>query len=249
MFCPPTLVLLVSPLLGLYFVRGRAYTGMPAKNEDLHGNVPDKADVALLLIDVINDLEFDSGRELLTHALPMAENLARLKRRAKEANVPIIYVNDNFGRWQSDFNKLLTHCLEDRVCGQPLAEILRPSEDDYFVLKPKHSGFFSTTLDILLDYLQVKTLILTGLTGDICVLFTANDAYMRDFHLVVPSDCVASNDPAENEHALETMRRLLKADTRPSVEIDLEELKRDARRDDEEEPKPQPQSQQFADNK
>jgi nicotinamidase-related amidase len=217
---------------------------VPAKNEDLHGNVPDKAEVALLLIDVINDLEFSSGRKLLEHALPMAEKLAALKRRAKEAGVPVIYVNDNFGRWQSDFNKLLKHCLEEDVCGKPVAELLRPDEDDYFVLKPKHSGFFSTTLDTLLDYLQVKILILTGLTGDICVLFTANDAYMRDFHLVIPSDCVASADADENRHALEQMQRVLKADTRPSTEIDFEELKR--RSEDAGEPKPQQQSQQFA---
>ncbi|HEX5708499.1 MAG TPA: isochorismatase family cysteine hydrolase [Pyrinomonadaceae bacterium] len=198
---------------------------MPAKNEDLHGNVPDKAEVALLLIDVINDLEFDSGRELLEHALPMAERLAALKRRCKEAGVPVIYVNDNFGKWQSDFNKILSHCIDDDTLGRPLAEKLRPEEDDYFVLKPKHSGFFSTTLDILLDYLQVKTLILTGLTGDICVLFTANDAYMRDFHLVIPEDCVASNDPRENEHALRKMQTLLKADTTRSDRLDLEQLK------------------------
>ena len=216
---------------------------MPAKNEDLHGNVPDKAEVALLLIDVINDLEFSSGRRLLEHALPAAERLAALKRRAKEAGVPVIYVNDNFGRWQSDFSKLLKHCLEEDVCGRPVAELLRPDDDDYFVLKPKHSGFFSTTLDTLLEYLQVKTLILTGLTGDICVLFTANDAYMRDFHLVIPSDCVASSDADENQHALEHMRRVLKADTRPSTEINFDELERQSTED---EPKPQPQSQQFA---
>ncbi|HEY9282017.1 MAG TPA: isochorismatase family cysteine hydrolase [Pyrinomonadaceae bacterium] len=217
---------------------------MPAKNEDLHGNVPDKAEVALLLIDVINDLEFDSGEALLRHALPAAERLRALKRRAKEAEVPVVYVNDNFGRWQSDFQKLLQHCLDEGVTGSPLAAMLRPNDDDYFVLKPKHSGFFSTTLDILLDYLQVKTLVLTGLTGDICVLFTASDAYMRDFHLFVPEDCVASADPRENEHALEHMRRVLKADTRPSAEIDFDELKQLARR--EPDAKPQPQAHQFA---
>ncbi len=141
---------------------------MPAKNDDLHGNVPDTADVALILIDVINDLEFDSGEEVLRHALPMAEQIKALKRRAKTAGIPVIYVNDNFGKWQSDFNTVLKHCLEEDVCGKPVAELLRPDEDDYFVLKPKHSGFFSTTLDTLLDYLQVKILILTGLTGDIC---------------------------------------------------------------------------------
>ena len=220
---------------------------MPAKNEDLHGNVPDTSPVALLLIDVINDLEFSSGKELLKHALPMAEKLAALKQRAKRAGIPVIYVNDNFGKWQSDFKAVLKHCLEEDVCGKPVAELLKPEEDDYFVLKPKHSGFFSTTLDTLLDYLQVKILILTGLTGDICVLFTANDAYMRDFHLLIPSDCVASSDADENRHALEHMQRVLKADTRPSDEINFDELKREAVEETkEEDPKPQPQSQQFA---
>jgi nicotinamidase-related amidase len=201
----------------------------PAKNEDLHGNVPDEAAVALLLIDVINDLEFEGGEDLLKHALPMARRLAALKRRAREAKVPVIYVNDNFGRWQSDFKKLLEHCLAEGVCGRPVAELLKPDEEvDYFVLKPKHSGFFSTTLDTLLDYLQVKTLVITGLTADICVLFTASDAYMRDFNLFIPADCVASIDPDENEHALAHMRRVLKADTRPSNEIDFAQLERRA---------------------
>jgi nicotinamidase-related amidase len=203
---------------------------MLAKNDDLHGNVPDETDVALLLIDVINDLEFDGGEALLTQALPMAERIAALKRRAKQAGIPAIYVNDNFGRWQSDFTKLLAHCLADKVRGQPLAERLQPEPDDYFVLKPKHSGFYSTTLDLLLRYLKVTTVILTGLTGDICVLFTANDAYMRDFHLLVPADCVASLYPDENRHALTHMQRVLKADIRPSTALDLNALKRQAKR-------------------
>ncbi|HKS27508.1 MAG TPA: isochorismatase family cysteine hydrolase [Pyrinomonadaceae bacterium] len=219
---------------------------MPAKNEDLHGNVPDTSPVALLLIDVINDMEFDTGAKLLKHALPMAHRLADFKRRAKEAGIAIIYVNDNFGRWQSDFNKLLSHCLKDEVCGRELAEILKPEEDDYFVLKPKHSGFFSTTLDTLLEYLQAKTLILTGLTGDICVLFTANDAYMRDFNLVIPSDCVASSNMEANEHALELMARVLKADTTPSTELDLKKLKQEATAEKSAENKPEPQAAQFA---
>lgn len=219
---------------------------MPAKNEDLHGNVPDTSPVALLLIDVINDMAFDTGPELLRHALPMAKRLAALKKRVREAEIPVIYVNDNFGRWQSDFNKLLAHCLEEDVCGKPLAEMLKPEEDDYFVLKPKHSGFFSTTLDTLLEYLQARTLILTGLTGDICVLFTANDAYMRDFNLIIPSDCVASSLKEANEHALELMGRVLKADTTLSTELDLEELKRKADRDGNQENKPEPQAAQFA---
>ncbi len=196
----------------------------PAKNEDLHGYAPDKAEAALLLIDVINDLEFEGSEALLKNALPMAERIAELKRRAKRAGIPVIYVNDNFGRWQSNFNKLLEHCLQDAVPGKPLAELLKPDEDDYFVLKPKHSGFYSTTLDTLLDYLRAKTLILTGIAANICVLFTANDAYMRDFKLVIPSDCVASNTVEENKYALKQMEKILKADIHPSAELDLEQL-------------------------
>jgi nicotinamidase-related amidase len=122
----------------------------------------------------------------------------------------------------TNFHSQVEHCLEDGVIGRPLVELLTPGEDDYFVLKPKHSGFFSTTLDTLLEYLRVATLILTGIAGNICVLFTANDAYMRDFRLVVPRDCVASNTEEENRHALEQMGRVLKADTRPSGELELE---------------------------
>jgi nicotinamidase-related amidase len=199
-----------------------------ARNPDLHGNAPDKSPVALILIDVINALDFDHGEKLLEHALPMARNIAALKRRAKTLGVPTVYANDNFGRWQSDLNQVLDHVLHDGVPGRPLAEILHPEKDDYFVLKPKHSGFFSTQLDILLDYLGARTLIMTGIQANICVLFTANDAYMRDYALIVPSDCVASTEPAEAQHALMEMQTVLKAQVAPSTELDLEALVADA---------------------
>ena len=201
---------------------------MPAKNINLHGNAPDHGPVALLLIDVINDLDFEGAEALVEYAQPMAARIFALRERARRAKIPIIYVNDNFGRWQSDFNKIIDHCLQDDVPGRSMVERLRPTEDDYFVLKPKHSGFFSTTLDILLEYLDVKTIILAGVAGNICVLFTANDAYMRDYNLVVPSDCVASNTKEENDNALEQMQKVLKADIRPSTEIDFDELARQA---------------------
>jgi nicotinamidase-related amidase len=199
---------------------------MPTKNHDLHGSAPDKSSVALLLIDVINDLDFPEAEQLLPHALPMARQIAALKRRAKNEKVPVIYVNDNFGRWRSDFNAQVEHCLRDDVRGKPIVELLRPDQDDYFVLKPKHSGFFSTTLDTLLEYLGVKTVVLAGIAANICVLFTANDAYMRDFHLVVPGDCVASNTADENRYALEQMQKVLKADTRPAADLSFQGLKK-----------------------
>jgi nicotinamidase-related amidase len=197
---------------------------MPARNEDLHGNAPDKSEIALLLIDVINDLEFPEGDQLLEHAIPMAQRIAELKRKARNSRVPAIYVNDNFGRWQSNFNAQVEHCLNDGVRGRPIAELLKPEGEDYFVLKPKHSGFYSTTLDLLLRYLGVHTVILVGMAGNICVLFTANDAYMRDLHLIVPSDCTASNTDEENIYALNQMKRIMKADVRPSDQWTFESL-------------------------
>jgi nicotinamidase-related amidase len=191
---------------------------------DLHGNVPDQAEVALLLIDVINDLEFAGGEELLRNALPMAQRIAELKARLQSSGVPVIYVNDNFGKWRSDFNQIVDHCLNDNVRGKPIAQLLAPEKDDYFVLKPKHSGFFSTTLDLLLRYLGVRSLILTGIAGNNCVLFTANDAYLRDYKVFVPADCVVSITVEANEHALRQMEQVLKADTRPSTAIQLSEI-------------------------
>jgi nicotinamidase-related amidase len=200
---------------------------MSNKNPDLHGNAPDKSDVALLLIDVINDLEFPEKDQIAPFIEPMATSILELKRRAKQAGVPVVYVNDNFGRWQSNFSAQVEHCLHDDVAGKRLVEILKPDDDDYFVLKPKHSGFYSTSLDILLDYLQTKTIILTGLAADICVLFTANDAYLRDFHVVAPEDCTAANTAEARDFALKQMRKILKADTRPARELDFAALGHD----------------------
>jgi nicotinamidase-related amidase len=193
----------------------------PVNNQDLHGNVPDDSSVVLLLIDLINDFEFDGADPMFKNTLAIAQPIAKLKKNAKAAGIPVIYVNDNFGKWQSDFRKLVDHCVEDNVKGKPIAQLLRPDEQDYFVLKPKHSAFYSTSLELLLRYLKANTLILTGIAGNICVLFTASDGYMRDFNLLVPQDCIASETEADNQHALAYMSKVLKADTRPSTEIDL----------------------------
>jgi nicotinamidase-related amidase len=186
---------------------------------DRLGHAPDKSESALLLIDVINPIDFDSGDNLLRHALPMAGALSALKRRAKAAGVPAIYVNDNFGRWRSEFPKIVEYCLQPGVRGKPVVEQLAPEDDDYFILKPKHSAFFQTPLEILLDYLGATTLILTGMAAEICVLFSANDAYMRDFRVIVPTDCTASEDVEANGQVLNLMQRVLKADIRASTEI------------------------------
>ena len=198
---------------------------MPARNQDLHGNVPDQCNVALILIDVINDMEFESGEALLRNALPAAKKLSQLTRRARNAGVPVIYVNDNFGKWRSDIRQQLGHVLEDGVRGEPIAKLLRPDDDDYFVLKAKHSGFYHTQLDLLIEYLQVSTIVLAGFTTDICVLFTASDAYMRDLEIIVPPDCSAAASTKNHEKALEHMERVLKVKLTPPGEIDFMDLK------------------------
>ena len=197
---------------------------MPRESQDLHGAAPDKSNAALLLIDVINDFDFPEGDQLLALAMPAGRNIAALKQRAKAADIPVIYVNDNFGRWQSDFKKTVEHATKPDAKGKSFVELLLPGDDDYFVLKPKHSGFYSTTLDLLLIHLNAKNLILTGIAGNNCVLATANDAYMRDYKVFVPPDCVVSNTEEENRYALKQMETVLKADTTLAKELDLKRI-------------------------
>lgn len=191
---------------------------------DLYGSVPDNSKTALLLIDVINDFDFEEAEALLQFAEPMGKRIAELCERARSAKLPVVYVNDNFGRWRSDFKAQVQHCLDGKSRGRTIVELLRPKESDYFVLKPKHSGFFSTTLDTLLEYLGVRTVILAGIAANICVLFTANDAYMRDLRIIVPADCVAANSKELNDYAIKQMETVLKADVLLSKQLSQDVL-------------------------
>jgi len=186
--------------------------------------------VALLLIDVINPMDFEGASALLPSAIRAAPHIGRLKRRAREAGVAVVYVNDNFDCWHLGFRELIDKFRAANVPGLPILRLLEPeSESDYYILKPRHSGFFHTALEVLLMRLETRAVILTGFATDICVLFTANDAYMRGFDIVVPTDCVASEREADNERALRHMARVLKAEVAPSDELDLERLRRACR--------------------
>jgi len=177
------------------------------------------AGTALLLIDVINDLAFDGAQPLIAEAEPMASRLAALKRRATKADVPVIYINDNFGQWRSDFRRTVAHCTARTSPGRRVSQRLRPTTRDYFVLKPKHSGFYDTTLDTLLGSLRVRRVILTGIAGNICVLFTANDAYMRDLKIFAPADCIVSNTAQDNQNALRQIHTVLKGNITTSERL------------------------------
>ncbi len=192
------------------------------KPSDLHGSAPDTHHTALLLIDVINRFDFDRGRELLKNVLPLAPCIAALAGRARRQGVPVIYINDNFGRWQSNFQQLIDRALAPDSPGNGFVRQVAPEECDYFVLKPKHSGFYQTPLEILLKHLGAQRVILAGVCTNSCILFTANDAYMRDLQIAVPEDCVTACSEREHRAALEELRSMLKADTSISTEVDLD---------------------------
>jgi nicotinamidase-related amidase len=181
--------------------------------------VPHSAPIALLIIDMIADFEFENGDRLFRAALPASRNIARLKERARAATIPIVYVNDNFGQWRSNFQQLLQRCLNDGVRGEPIARLLAPDAEDYFVLKPAHSGFFATPLQTLLQLMGARTLVLTGVAAHQCILFTAADAYLREYDLVIPRDCVAAAKSSETELALHYFKSVLKADIRNSSSL------------------------------
>lgn len=175
---------------------------------------------ALLLIDVVNPLEFDGGDAFLHQARLAARRIAALRNRARASRVPSIFVNDNFDCWHLGFREIVTRVRNAEGPGKVLLDDVTPDfRRDYFVLKPMHSGFFHTSLEVLLRRLEIRRLVLTGFAGDICVLFTAADAHMRGFELAVPIDCVASARSAGNRRALNQMQRLMAADIRPSTEL------------------------------
>ena len=185
----------------------------------LHGSAPDESDTALLIIDLISDFAFEDGPKLARTVRPIVSNVAKLSTRARKLGVPVIYVNDNRGRWRSDRSELIARCSRPKSLGRPFVECLAPGEEDYFIFKPKHSGFYATPLAALLEHLGTRTLILTGVTVEQCVLFTAMDAYVRDYDIIAPRDCVAGL--TQTGAAMTLMEKILKAKTTRSSRLRL----------------------------
>jgi nicotinamidase-related amidase len=170
---------------------------------------------ALVLVDFINPLDFPHGREFVERAVRAARQTRRLKHVLKSRGTPVVYANDHFGTWTRDFSELVRQCKAGTQ-GSELTRLLAPEPDDYPVLKPRHSAFYGTPLEFLLDELGVRVLVIAGIAADNCVLFTAHDAYLRRYELWIPRDCVASVRDDDRSRALLHMRRVLKADVRAS---------------------------------
>ena len=175
------------------------------------------AGTILVLVDFLNFMDFDGADALAPHAIRAAGHAAKLKARLRRAGVPVIYANDNFGHWESDMRAVVEACRARGGAARSLAELLAPEEGDRSVLKPRHSAFYGTPLEFLLDELAARRLVLAGLTADSCIMFTAHDAYVREYGLWIPGDCVASAELRHARGALEHMQRVLKARIDPSV--------------------------------
>jgi nicotinamidase-related amidase len=170
---------------------------------------------ALLILDMISCWDFPDAAPLARAAAPVAAHIAALKRRCAAAKVPVIYANDNSGQWRSDFKFVVRASLESNGPGADITRLLQPGDEDYFVLKPKHSAFFATPLEILLDHLKTERLIVTGVAADQCVANTVADARMRDFDAVVPADCVATQSETRLRNALRHFEEVLDVRTTP----------------------------------
>ncbi|HEX3895524.1 MAG TPA: isochorismatase family cysteine hydrolase [Rudaea sp.] len=151
---------------------------------------------ALLLVDLINTWAMKDGRFLLRNTVIALPRIVALKARAMEAGLPVIYVNDNFGQWRSDFAAVVRHAMRTSDDAAMIAEQLAPRPDDYFVLKPRHSGFYETALELLLEELGIERLVIAGVAGDQCVLATATDALLRKFSVHIPGDVIVCKTAA-----------------------------------------------------
>ncbi|HEY5761278.1 MAG TPA: isochorismatase family cysteine hydrolase [Steroidobacter sp.] len=171
-----------------------------------------RAKSALLILDMISDFRFPDGERIVRSAQRVSVNISRLKERAHAHGTPVIYVNDTGGKWESDQRAFIRRCLQPTAKGRRVVEALAPSDQDYFMFKPRHSAFFGTPLETLLRRLRVGRLVVTGTTSHQCVLFTAMDAHVREYELAIPSDCISAPSIADTRHALYILSRALNAD-------------------------------------
>ncbi|MFL6467474.1 MAG: isochorismatase family cysteine hydrolase [Pyrinomonadaceae bacterium] len=176
---------------------------------------------ALLIMDMISDFKFEDGEKLFEPALAAAAKIAQLKKRARQAGASVIYVNDNYGRWNEDFGTFVDRTMNSSHMGREIVEKLEPEHDDLFIIKPQRSGFYATPLGVLLLSKNISRVTITGVTTDICVLFTAHDAYMRGFNVQVPSDGTAAVETEHHTYALEFMKRVADANVKPCESIEF----------------------------
>ncbi|MDB5958597.1 isochorismatase family cysteine hydrolase [Ramlibacter sp.] len=179
--------------------------------------VPRSARV-LILVDFINPLNFPGAETLARPALVAARAAARLRGRMEGEKATIVYANDNYGAWTSDFHSLVAQCCARDDTSGEIARLIAPGPRDITLLKPRHSAFFCTALELLLKEMGARDLVVAGLCTDMCVQMTAADAFLRGYEGVwVPSDCTAAESTKAKTASLAYMRDVLKCDVRSSA--------------------------------
>ena len=174
---------------------------------------------ALVVIDMLTTYDFPDAEKLVPSAADVVPNISSLVARAQAEDVPIIYVNDNYGDWNSSADELLQAGLDGKH--PELVEALRPPEDASFVIKAKHTIFYGTPLEHLLKTEEIDRLVLTGQVTEQCILYSALDAHVRDIEVAVPPDAAAYIDEELHEAALRMMECNMDADLTPSADIAL----------------------------
>jgi len=176
---------------------------------------------ALIVVDMLNTYEHEDADALIGSVREVVPNIASLIDRAKSQDADVVYVNDNYGAWDIGPEDLVEHALAG--AHRELVEPIVPPDDvTAFVLKARHSIFYQTPLEYLLrQTLGVERLVLTGQVTEQCILYSALDAYIRHFEVMVPPDAVATIHPELQEAALQMMRINMKADLTPTEDLRL----------------------------
>ncbi|PEL06148.1 cysteine hydrolase family protein [Bacillus sp. AFS017336] len=180
---------------------------------------------ALLIVDLINSFTFKHGSILLEKSLHMIPKINYLRELFKNKKLPIVYVNDYYKIENPTPEKLIKYCINP--LSYDLISHIKPSDEDYFIFKPNYSGFYLTKLEDLLNELKVTHLVIVGVAGNRCVLFTANDAFMRNYNLIIPQDAISSVTDYDESVTIYMMKDILNATIILSQEIEgvLDHLK------------------------
>jgi nicotinamidase-related amidase len=170
--------------------------------------------VAILALDLISDFDFPDGNAVRRALTRRGPAVIAFLARMRAAGAPVVYVNDNIGPWRSDSRALIEHCRQAaQGRNSTLIDSLAPVEEDFIVLKPRHSAFFGSPLVALLDDQEVDTVILLGVSAESCVWMTACDAHTRGFRLVVPIDTMAGASTRALNATIGSLRNVLGART------------------------------------
>lgn len=164
---------------------------------------------ALLVVDMLNPYDHSDSKPLMESVRQVVPVIAQLVADARESDLSVVYVNDNHGDWTAGRAELVESAR--RGAHRELIDPIVPPADAPLVIKARHSIFYSTAAEYLLRQHGHDRLILTGQVTEQCILYSALDAYVRHFEVVVPRDAVAHIHEDLADAALRMMERNMRA--------------------------------------